>query len=148
VKYIVIVAMLLLVVPAFAATITVNVGPGLVFSPSSVSITTGDTVQWHFNEFGHTTTSNATSGTDAWNSGVVASGGNFTHTFSNTGDFPYYCAVHSSASGSAMNGTVHVAAPLPPPPPAAVVPALNGTLLVVLAGILMVIGVFVITRRG
>ncbi len=98
-----------------AATQIVNVGPGLAFNPNDVTIQLGDTVTWNFLESIHTTTSDATTGPETWNSGIVASGGSFSHTFSTVGNHPYYCAVHSFAGGTFMNGVVRVvAAPLAP----------------------------------
>jgi plastocyanin len=94
--------------PVSAETYFVEVGPGMTFNPSSLTILEGDTVTWNFLEGNHTTTSNATTGLDAWDSGVVAEGGGFSHTFFTPGDHPYYCAVHSSAGGFAMNGTIIV----------------------------------------
>jgi plastocyanin len=40
------------------------------------------------------------------NSGNIASGGNFPHTFNTAGTFDYHCTIH----GLAMSGTVTVAA--------------------------------------
>ncbi len=98
-----------------AATHTVDVGPGLAFSPDNLTIVEGDTVTWNFLAPSHTTTSNATTGADAWDSGVTPSGGTFSHTFTTLGDHPYYCAVHSFAGGTMMNGVISVAgAPVAP----------------------------------
>lgn len=101
-----------------AATIPVNVGPGTSFSPASISINTGDTVVWQFVGPNHTTTSDATIGPETWNSNVVPVGGSFSHTFGTAGTFPYYCAIHSFAGGTMMNGQVMVSAPPPPLTPA------------------------------
>jgi plastocyanin len=38
-----------------------------------------------------------------WDSGLMSSG-SFSHTFSSTGSFPYFCTIH----GSLMTGTVVV----------------------------------------
>ena len=105
---------ILLIVPAcaFAVTVNVAVGPGLTFNPSSVTIAPGDTVSWNWAGAPHTSTSDSSTGSDVWNSGVLVVG-SFTHTFNTVGDFPYYCALHSFPGGTFMNGVVHVAAPLP-----------------------------------
>jgi plastocyanin len=98
-----------------AADFTVEVGPGMTFTPNTVTIQQGDTVIWHFLEGNHSTTSNATTGLDAWDSGIVAEeGGDFQRIFFTAGNHPYYCKVHSSAGGFAMNGTVIVDADLTP----------------------------------
>jgi len=95
-------------VPAWCATVDVTVGPGLTFTPSSVTIAPGDTVQWTFTA-PHTSTSDSSSGAEVWDSGIRFSG-TFSHTFSAVGDWPYYCFLHSVPGGTAMNGVVHVAA--------------------------------------
>ena len=97
--------------PVSAATFTVNVGPGLSFNPAAITVAAGDTVTWNFVSPNHTTTSNATSGADSWDSNVVAPGGTFSHTFVSAGGHPYYCAIHSSPGGTMMNGIVTVTAP-------------------------------------
>jgi plastocyanin len=104
----------LLAGPATAATQTVNVGPGIAFSPPTTTVTIGDTVTWNFVASFHSTTSDATTGPETWDSGVVLSAGTmFSHTFTNSGTYPYYCKVHSSAGGTAMNGVVIVNAAAP-----------------------------------
>jgi glucose/arabinose dehydrogenase len=104
-------------VSGLAATVSVHVGPSndfFSFSPSSVSINVGDTVQWVWDSGPHS----ATSGTAGHPSGVFDSGtkssGTFSHQFTSAGNVPYYCTVH----GSMMTGTVQVAAATPTPTPA------------------------------
>ena len=113
--------------PVSAATFTVDVGPGFSFNPATITIAAGDTVSWNFISPNHTTTSNATTGVDAWNSGVVAPGGTFSHTFVNAGDHPYYCAIHSFPGGTMMNGIVTVTAPAPAPVLASISPSSGST---------------------
>ena len=81
-----------------AATVTVTVGNGdNSFSPSSVTILPGDTVQWIFNENGHTCTSGSAGMPNGlWDSGFLPNGAVFTHTFHSPGSFPYYCIPHWS----------------------------------------------------
>jgi len=97
-----------------AATVTVTVGPGISFSPATVNINAGDTVQWSWapGSLPHTSQSNTTTGAEVWNSGVKSSG-TFSHTFTTAGNWPYYCSLHSTPTGTAMNGVVHVALPAP-----------------------------------
>ncbi|MGA7613734.1 MAG: plastocyanin/azurin family copper-binding protein [Thermoanaerobaculia bacterium] len=90
-------------------TVTVNVGPGLSFSPEEVTIKPGDTVRWVLQGGIHTTTSDSPTGPESWNSGTMQNSGQaFSHTFHTVGDYPYYCKIHSSPGGTAMNGVVHV----------------------------------------
>lgn len=102
---------------AHAATITVSVGAGgFRFSPASVTIQPGDTVQWTWSAGGHSTTSGSPgSPTGIWDSGILNQGATFSHTFPTAGSFPYYCAPHGSCCG--MTGMVTVSAPSPTPAP-------------------------------
>lgn len=96
---------------ATAATQTVNVGPGISFSPPLTTVNIGDTVTWNFVSAFHSTTSDSISGPETWDSGVVVSAGTmFSHTFTNSGTYPYYCSVHSFPGGTTMNGVVIVRA--------------------------------------
>lgn len=113
--------------PVSAATFAVDVGPGLSFNPAAITVAAGDTVTWNFVSPNHTTTSNATTGVDAWDSGVVSPPGSFSHTFVNAGDHPYYCAIHSSPGGTMMNGVVTVTAPPAAPVLTSVSPSSGST---------------------
>src|ERR1700692_1316653 len=80
-----------------AATVTVTVGAdGLfAFSPSSVTIHPGDTVQWTWSSSGHTSTSGTPGSPNGlWDSGFLNPGQIFSHTFNTAGSFPYYCTAH------------------------------------------------------
>ena len=83
-----------------------TVGPGLAFSPATVTVAPGETVTWDFQGL-HTSTSDAMTGPEVWDSGVRSSG-TFSHTFQTPGMYPYYCAVHSFPGGTMMNGVVQV----------------------------------------
>lgn len=102
---------------------TVQVGPGTQFSPSTVTVAPGETVTWNFQAF-HTSTSDTPIGPEVWDSGFLSSG-TFSHTFNTPGSYPYYCQVHSSPGGTAMNGVVVVsglgATPTPTATPTATV---------------------------
>src|SRR5436190_22439982 len=81
---------------ASATTFHVMVGNGgFNFTPSSVTIRPGDTVQWTWSASGHSTTSgNPGFPNGIWDSGVLDQGATFSHTFNSTGSFPYYCTPH------------------------------------------------------
>jgi plastocyanin len=103
---------------------TVTVGPGMTFTPANVTVVPGETVTWTFAGIPHSTTSEATSGPEFWDSGVVVlTGATFSHTFSTPGSYPYYCSVHSSPGGTAMNGVVQVIIPVTPTQTATPTPA-------------------------
>jgi plastocyanin len=95
-------------------TQNVNVGPGIAFSPSTVTVLPGEDVVWTFQGAPHSTTSNATAPPEFWDSGIVFTvGQTFSHTFTTPGTYPYYCRVHSSPTGTMMNGVVIVAPATP-----------------------------------
>jgi plastocyanin len=105
---------------ASAMTVDVTVGPNfeLVFSPSSVTIHTGDEVRWTWSSSGHSTTSGSPGQPNGiWDSGLHNQGATFTRTFNSAGTFPYYCVPHGGCCN--MVGTVMVvnASPTPTPTP-------------------------------
>ena len=120
----VILTSLLILCPSLVSgmTVTVTVGNGgFIFTPSTVTIHPGDTVQWTWSSTGHSSTS-GTPGhpSGLWDSGILAQGAMFTHMFNTAGSFPYYCTPHGACCN--MVGTVVVMSnatptPTPPPPP-------------------------------
>lgn len=111
---------------AKAATVTVEVGlGGRMFSPQNVTIQPGDTVHWHWNGRGHSTTSGTPGNPDGlWDSGVQGKRFVFDRVFPTAGTFSYFCVPHGSCCG--MIGTVTVQG-APPPAPGAVFINGNGT---------------------
>jgi plastocyanin len=91
---------------AFAATVNVSMTSSDTFSPQSITINAGDTVNWH-NDTGMTHT--VTSDTGAFDSGSVTPGQTFSATFNNAGTYGYHCTIHGSP-GSGMYGTITVLA--------------------------------------
>lgn len=89
-----------------ASAVNVNVGQ-IYFSPTSISINTGDTVTWTWVGGFHTVTANDNS----WDSGFLGTPATYHHQFNTAGQFPYYCIVHSTPQGSAQNGVINVVAP-------------------------------------
>ncbi|HLJ73887.1 MAG TPA: plastocyanin/azurin family copper-binding protein [Thermoanaerobaculia bacterium] len=119
-----------------AAVVNVTVGPGLSFSPNPVGINVGDSVQWNWVGAAHSSTSSASSTLEVWDSGVQTTG-SFSHTFTHSGTFGYFCTLH----GIAMSGSVQVSAPAP-----AVVPAMSPRALILFGLLLASIGAMVIRR--
>ena len=79
------------------AAANVNATDSKVFSPSSATITHGQSVCWQNNgTAGHTVTSD--DGT-SFNT-TLPSGQIFVHTFSTAGSFPYHCNVHAGMTGT------------------------------------------------
>jgi plastocyanin len=104
---------------ASATTFTVTVGDGgFLFSPDSLTIRPGDTVQWTWSATGHSSTSGSPGAPSGfWDSGVLNQGATFSHTFNAAGSFPYYCTPHGACCG--MIGTVTVSSSTPTPAPTA-----------------------------
>ena len=104
---------------AAAETYTVSVGEsGMNFSPDSITIAPGDTIEWLWYSASapyptppvYPTFHSVTAGTPAqptpnvFDSGVHTAPYVFSHTFATAGSFPYFCQVH----GTMMRGTVVV----------------------------------------
>ena len=87
--------------PALAANFSVTAS-GLVFSPSSITINTGDTITWN-NLFGHTVTGNAAN--EPFCGSSTPPGGTCSVTFNAAGTFTYRCIPHA---GFGMTGSVTV----------------------------------------
>ncbi len=105
-------------IAGFAANTVVTVGPGLTFSPASVTINAGDTVTFTNAGGFHNVVSDT--GLFRCANGCQGSGGNgspsnaawsSTVTFPTAGTFGYFCEVHGSA-GTGMAGSVVVQNPV------------------------------------
>ena len=78
------------------------------FSPRELHIKPGQTVTWVNNgQSPHTVTADDKS----FDSGIFASGVQYTHTFTRPGRYPYYCTLHGGPAGSGMAGVIIVDAP-------------------------------------
>ncbi|MCL6511430.1 MAG: right-handed parallel beta-helix repeat-containing protein [Anaerolineae bacterium] len=87
---------LLLLHAAFAANVNVTIA-GFAYSPKNLTVRIGDAVVWQNNDSApHTVTAN----NGSFDSGVMASGAVYSHTFTTTGVFSYFCAIHPSMVGS------------------------------------------------
>jgi plastocyanin len=65
------------------------------FSPASLEIAIGETVTWtNEDSAAHTVT-----GDDGIDSGSLAQGKSFTHTFKSAGTFSYRCSIHPNMTG-------------------------------------------------
>ena len=86
-----------------AARHTVEITSSMTYSPDTLQINAGDTVEWVSWDSTdvHTVTSN--DGT-TFSSVILNENDTFAHTFTAAGNFPYHCKVH----GSAMAGVINV----------------------------------------
>jgi plastocyanin len=67
------------------------------FSPATIEIKKGDTVEWKNDDITpHTATS------AAFDSGSIASDAGWRHTFTQAGSFPYYCTFHPEMKGTVV----------------------------------------------
>lgn len=74
------------------------------FSPGSVTIKVGDTVEWINNSsVAHTSTSDSGSAVSWDSSAIQSGGGTFSFTFTKAGTYTYHCSFHPS-----MHGTIVV----------------------------------------
>lgn len=86
-------------------TVIVGDGGSFSFSPVNLTISSGDTVVWEWQANNHSTTSDATTGPEVWDSGVLNNGATFSKVFNETGVYPYHCTPHQSFG---MVGTITV----------------------------------------
>jgi len=99
-------------IAAFAATVPVSIVDN-AFSPQNITINVGDTVVWTNNGFAlHTATSGTTcpTGNQIWDSGFLSTGQFFEFTFTQPGNYSYFCTIHC------FTGTVTVNAVTPTMP--------------------------------
>ncbi|MFQ5448778.1 MAG: plastocyanin/azurin family copper-binding protein, partial [Saprospiraceae bacterium] len=79
------------------------------FVPKTLMINLGDTIEFQWTgAIAHTTTSDATSGSDSWDSGLSGNGATWTLVLENAGLHPYYCIPHGGPGGIGMAGTILV----------------------------------------
>src|SRR5689334_22645512 len=84
--------------PSAAAQINVMI-EHYQFSPADLSVHVGDTVTWtNMDDAPHTVTTS--SGPDKISSPTLNKGDTFSFTFTKTGVYAYYCAVHPDMKGS------------------------------------------------
>jgi plastocyanin len=88
---------------------------GFTFSPSSLTVQVGDTVEWSWSSSGHTVTSGSQCSADGQfcspgdsncaSAPLSNQGATYSHTFSTAGTFPYFCTPHCDFG---MVGTIVV----------------------------------------
>jgi plastocyanin len=76
------------------------------FIPSTIAISTGDTVTWvNTDTAAHTATGGtpANGASGVWDSSLMMAGGtSFSHTFDTAGTYPYLCMVHPWMTGTVI----------------------------------------------
>jgi plastocyanin len=94
------------------ATINVSIVPGsssltdTAYQPNPIQASVGDTVTWTNDDTTpHTVTSSENGDTDGdeFDSSIMNAGATFEHTFTEAGEYPYFCVLHPN-----MVGTVSV----------------------------------------
>ena len=68
----------------------------IAFSPSTLTISIGETVTWTLTNGTHTVVSDD----GLFTSGTLSIGGTFTYQFDTVGEFGYKCGIHPSMTGS------------------------------------------------
>ena len=76
------------------------------YSPQTIVIAAGTTVAWTNQTLFYQTSTSDVTVISAWDSGMIAPGGFFTHTFDTPGTFTYHCQFYDY-----MHGTIEVLAP-------------------------------------
>ena len=67
------------------------------FAPTQLTIPVGTTVTWkNTDDATHT----STSGDEAWQSGRLAAGEQFSFMFDEAGEFTFFCSIHPSMTGT------------------------------------------------
>ena len=74
---------------------------GFAFSVNSLSVKPGTTVTWTNND---ATTHTVTADDASFDSGNVAPGASFSHTFNSTGTFAYHCSIHTTMTAKVVVG--------------------------------------------
>ncbi|MFN2463680.1 MAG: plastocyanin/azurin family copper-binding protein [Candidatus Dormibacteria bacterium] len=83
--------------PAPAVTVKIVPDPATIgtFVAPSVTIKTGETVRWQFEDLNPHTVSSAT-----FSSQPMDKGKSYSHTFTKAGTYMYHCAIHPEMMGS------------------------------------------------
>jgi plastocyanin len=72
---------------------------GFAFVPSTLTVSVGTTVTWtNKDSVSHTVTSND----NLFDSGTLAKGATFEHTFNQKGTFGYHCSIHPSMTAKVI----------------------------------------------
>ncbi|HSN00555.1 MAG TPA: plastocyanin/azurin family copper-binding protein [Rudaea sp.] len=95
-----------------ATTFTVTANGNLSFTPSTLTINSGDTVTFKNAGGNHNVVADDNSFT---NGAPSTANWSYSRTFNSAGTFGYYCSVHGGP-GSGMHGTITVKSVAPPPP--------------------------------
>ena len=82
------------VAPATAVKVTIQT---LKYSPETIEIKKGETVEWANNDLAPHTVTSQTGG--EFDSGSIEADASWSHTFANEGTFPYYCTFHPNMKG-------------------------------------------------
>jgi plastocyanin len=75
------------------------------FQPKELTVKVGTTVKWTNNDQARHT---VTSDTGVFDSGNLGKGQTFSFTFSQAGEYPYYCTFHGGKGGTGMAGKISV----------------------------------------
>jgi plastocyanin len=86
-----------------ASSVSIPAGAAVLgtaaFAPDALTVDAGTTVTWtNTDSVAHTSTSDAS----GWDSGIVAPGGHFSHSFQTAGTFQYHCAIHPGMVGTVV----------------------------------------------
>jgi plastocyanin len=75
---------------------SVNIA-NFTFVPGTLTVNAGTTVTWTNSD---STDHHVVSDTGVFDSGVMSANSTYSFTFSNTGNFPYHCSIHTYMKGT------------------------------------------------
>ncbi len=79
------------------------------FFPSETTARVGETIRFRWTgDVPHTSNSDAISGVDSWESGLLSKGDTFDIVLSTIGEHPYYCVPHGGPGGIGQSGLIYV----------------------------------------
>jgi plastocyanin len=97
----IILAALILLSRAANATVHQVSVADLAFSPPSMNVIVGDTIQWFWVSGNHTTTSDSVpAGAATWNSNINSTTPIFNYIVTQPGTYNYHCALHAQMTGT------------------------------------------------
>jgi plastocyanin len=92
------------------ASVSIN---NFAFNPTPITITADTTVTWkNDQDVTHTVTSDQGS-MESFNSGDLAPGATYSHTFNTAGTYDYHCSIHTSMHGQVIVMTSGTSNPTP-----------------------------------
>ena len=75
---------------------------GMAFTPATITVAAGTTIKWTNKDGVAHTVTNDSGSTETFDSGSMAEGATFTHTFNTSGSFSYHCTYHAGMKATVV----------------------------------------------